>query len=162
MAAIFVCFAIGQPSDQPVPDVGARPATSFTTVDIFVDAGHHALAAYQVEFRGVIEEGSVKLVGIEGSGQAASPFGSPPAYDPAALANDVAAGGGGRVIIADFSTAAADLLPRGNARVARLHLVVESNTAGAAPVYTVTLIAAGAPDGAHIPATASVIEGKQQ
>lgn len=131
----------------------ARLSTRFVSVDIFVDSGDRPLAAYQVEFKGTVAQGAVKLVGIEGNADPGRAFSAPPGYDPAALAHD-------RVIIADFSTLPADRLPRGNSRVARLHLMIESPAPDAAPAYTVNLIAAGAPDGVHIQASASVIEGE--
>jgi hypothetical protein len=153
--ALVPCVAL---TVAPQPDTPAKPSVRFVSVDIFVDSGDAALAAYQVEFKGQLAEGlsgAVQLVGIEGSGGATGAvYTEPPAYDPAALSQN-------RVIIADFSTAAADKLPHGKSRVARLHLRIEapSAMADAKPTYSVNLIAAGAPDGTHIQATASVIEG---
>lgn len=138
------------------PDSPAGPVTRFASVEVYVDSGESPLAAYQVEFSGRIGDGvggGVKLVGIEG-GAAGTVFAAPPAYDPKALA-------GGRVVIADFSTLAGEKLPSGRSLVARLHLMLEipEGHAGARPEYVVKLIAAGSPDGAHIQASASVVEG---
>jgi hypothetical protein len=161
--ALVPCVALttapGQQSQPATPGGPAATVVRFTSVDIYVDPGDAALAAYQVEFKGQLAEGlngAVQLVGIEGSGGAkGTAYTEPPAYDPAALSQN-------RVIIADFSTAAADKLPHTKTRVARLHLRIEapSAMADAKPTYAVTLIAAGAPDGTHIQATASVIEGE--
>lgn len=158
--AIVPCVALTRTTQAPAqPDTPSQPRIIFTTVDVFVDSGAAPLAAYQVEFKGHLADGlagAVQLVGIEGGGGASgAAYTDPPAYDPAALSQN-------RVVIADFSTAAADKLPRGKARVARLHLRIEAPPAlaDAKPTYAVTLIAAGSPDGAHIQATASVVEGE--
>jgi hypothetical protein len=153
MLALVPCLALSTPrQDAAQPDAPAKPVVRFVIVDVFVDAGDRALAAYQVEFTGEIAGGSVKLVGIEGSGGAdGTAYTEPPAYDPAALQNE-------RVVIADYSTLAAHKLPHGNTRVARLHLMIEA-PADAAPEYTVNLIAAATPDGTKIQAPASVVEG---
>jgi hypothetical protein len=152
-AAVVAVLGAGAASlshGQPEP---AKAGAVFTSVDVYVDSGDTGLAAYQVEFVGEVDGGHVKLVGIEGSGGAAgSVFATPPAYDPAALA-------GNRVVIADFTTAAEGDLPRGSTRVARLHLMVESPGGAGRPVYRVVLVAAGSAVGAHIKATASVVEG---
>jgi hypothetical protein len=146
LALLLACVALGT-------GVGVQPAPHtprFAHVDVFIDAGAERLAAYQVEFVGEIEDGTVTLAGIEGSGGArGTAYSEPPAYDPAALA-------GGRVILADFSTAPD--VPSGRSRVARLHLMIDA-PADHAPAYSVTLMAAGSPEGGHIQATASVVEG---
>jgi hypothetical protein len=165
--ALVPCVALTaapEQQDQPATPGAppAAPSARFTSVDIYVDSGDSPLAAYQVEFKGQLADGlngAVQLVGIEGIGGGGGAKGmaytEPPGYDPAALSQN-------RVVIADFSTAAADKLPHGKTRVARLHLRIEAPPAlaDANPTYTATLIAAGAPDGTHIQATASVIEGE--
>lgn len=149
LLVISACLGIGPaPRVQP-----ADPPARFVNVDVFVDSGSTPLAAYQVEFIAEVAGGKATLVGIEGSGgpkgAEPAPFSEPPAYDPAALA-------GGRVIIADYSTAPS--LPVGRTRVARLHLMVEA-PADNAPTYRVELMAAGSNAGLHITATADVTQG---
>jgi hypothetical protein len=66
----------------------------------------------------------VVLVGIEGGeGGEHAAYAKPAYYDPAALAPE----GGGRVILAAYSTAKD--LPTGRTRVARLHVMVEGRGA---------------------------------
>lgn len=158
-AVILPCIALTTiPHQDTQPDRAKAPGMHFVYVDISIDSAAAPLAAYQVEFAGLFPDGvdgAVQLVGVEGSGgTTGTAFSSPPAYDPAALALN-------RVIIADFSTAPAADLPRGKFRVARLHLSVENKSgAPATPEYMVQIMAAGAPDGTRIQATASVIEGE--
>lgn len=157
-AVILPCIALTATSGHSQPDRAKAPGMHFVYVDISIDSAAAPLAAYQVEFAGLFPDGvdgAVQLVGVEGSGgTTGTAFSSPPAYDPAALALN-------RVIIADFSTAPAADLPRGKFRVARLHLSVENKSgAPATPEYMVQIMAAGAPDGTRIQATASVIEGE--
>ena len=82
--------------------------TRLVAVDVYVDSGELALAAYQFELRC----DSAEIVGIEG-GEPAH-FREPPRYDPAALQ-------GGRVVLAAFTTEPDP--PRGRVRVARVHLL---------------------------------------
>jgi hypothetical protein len=91
---------------------------------VFVDPSPgKRLAAWQVEYVGTVTDadgrsaGTIELVGVEG-GEKGSAFEKPGYYDPAALAKS-------RVIVAGFSTNAADTLPTGKVRVARLHVRVE-------------------------------------
>jgi hypothetical protein len=85
----------------------------FRAVDVYVDSKDKPLAAYQLEFS--VTNGNAKIVGIEGGGHPA--FSEPPFYDPKAMQQE-------RVILAAFSTAAADKLPTGKTRVATIHLQV--------------------------------------
>ena len=93
---------------HPTPDPAAP---RFAAIDVFVETGDVALAAYQLDLRAVT--GDVRIVGIEGGEHAE--FADPPYYDPAAMQGD-------RVIIAAFSTEAADLLPTGRTRIATIHV----------------------------------------
>jgi hypothetical protein len=103
----------------------------YRAIDVWVDAGDAALAAYQIE---IVAEGEGTVTGVEGGEPA--PFRAPPYYDPAALA-------GGRIILAAFTTA--DGAPTGRIRVARIH-VMETG-----PVtYRAALLAAAAPGGRRI------------
>ncbi|HMP81640.1 MAG TPA: hypothetical protein PKA41_02900 [Verrucomicrobiota bacterium] len=91
--------------------VESFPAVRFRTVDIFVDSKGAPLAAYQIEF--AVTNGNAKIVGIEGGENPA--FTKPPYYDPKAMQQD-------RAIIAAFSTAATETLPKEKTRVATIHL----------------------------------------
>ncbi|MEZ6243445.1 MAG: hypothetical protein R3B57_10425 [Phycisphaerales bacterium] len=133
---LLAALALGGSGPQPTGfklsgyDLHAEaPPTEFFALDVYVDAGDDELAAWQVEYSGASMVGNVKLVGVEGGESPA--FSPAPHYDPAALA-------GGRVIIAAYSTDAD--LPRGETRVARLHLAAPQD---AEITHTVNLIAAG-------------------
>ncbi len=88
--------------------------TRFTSMEILIDSGAEALAAWQLEWSDPSDRAS--LVGIEGGEHDA--FAEPARYDPRALA-------GGRVVLAAFSLD--EELPRGRTRVARLHLEVRGD-----------------------------------
>ena len=104
-------------------------AARFEAVDVYVDSGQSALAAYQFEL--TVASGNATIVGVEGGEHAA--FASAPYYDPAALA-------GGRIIISALSTGSE--LPAGRTRVARVHMRVEG-TAEYGAALTVAGDAAG-------------------
>ncbi len=87
----------------------AAPEWRFSAVDVLVDPLGRDLAAYQIEVDA--ESDDLQIVGVEG-GEHAS-FREPPYYDAAAL-------GGGRIIIAAFSTS--EQLPDVRSRVATLHV----------------------------------------
>ena len=114
---------------------GEAPApVTFGYVDIYLDSGEAALAAYQVDFSA--EHESARIVGVEGGDHAA--FGAAPYFDPAAT-------GGERVVIGAFSTAKD--LPRGKTRVARIHLEL---TAGAVHHFNTELLTAATAGGEKI------------
>lgn len=157
--AILALAALGFVASAPQPegfDLGnvlddlraPVAATEFIAVDVYVDAGADELAAWQVEYSGVSARGDVKLVGVEGGESPA--FSPAPHYDPAALA-------GGRVIIAAYSTGAG--LPRGETRIARLHLAAP---AGAEIAHTVNLIAAGNRVGHRLKASVRLVRLETQ
>lgn len=129
---------------QDAADAGTQAAPRFAWVDISIDSGSAALAAYQLELSS--DAGKFQIVGIEGGDHAA--FREPPYYDPAALK-------AGRVILAAFSTD--DALPTGSTRVARVHVMLED----AAPHYIATLKVAATADGTTIPVQVTVTEGAQ-
>jgi len=83
----------------------------FVAVDLWIDAHHHALAAWQIEFDA---PGNVEIVGIENGDFAADP----PHYDPAAMMNN-------RAILAQYSLDDDLHAHAGEMRVATLHLRVE-------------------------------------
>jgi hypothetical protein len=118
----------------------AGATVRFTFVDVFIDAGEHLLAAYQLEL--AAEVGDVKIVGIEGGENAA--FKEPPYYDPAAIRRD-------HVILAAFSTD--QQLPKGPTRVARIHVQI---TGDVVPQYAVQLTVAASTDGKKMSAKVSL------
>ncbi len=128
---------------EPEP---SGPQVRFAPLDVYVDSGGAALAAYQFELTATA--GEVAIVGIEGGEHAA--FKEAPYYDPAALAKD-------RVIIAAFSTDR--ILPRGRTRVARVHLQIRGEQE---PDYSIKLIVAASADGKEIPATITFEQGEQE
>ncbi len=83
---------------------------TFRTANIFIDSGREALAAYQVEI--TYDKEHVKIVGLEGGETGA--FSEPPYYDAAGME-------GGRIVVAAF-TSDDNKNPKGNTRVARVHL----------------------------------------
>jgi len=100
----------------------AGPAR-FVPVDVYIDSGARPLAAYQFEFVAK----NAQIVGLEGGD---SVFKDAPYYDPAAL-HPSAPSPDERIVVAAFSTAAD--LPRGNTRIARLHLMMNGMAPDATP-----------------------------
>ena len=105
---LLVAVLLGTWLAQPAV---TNQAVQFRAVDIFIDSKETPLAAYQLEFR--VKTGDAKVVGVEGGEHPA--FKDAPFYDPQAIQHE-------RVIIAAFSTAAADKLPEGKTRVATIHV----------------------------------------
>ena len=118
------------------PDVADEDAVRFEAIDVFVDSGSNALAAYQFELAS--ESPGVEIVGIEGGEHAA--FEEPPFYDPKAMNNN-------RVILAAFNTG--DNLPSGRSRVARIHVQLQGS---GAKQYRTELKASATTDGQKIQA----------
>jgi len=112
---------------------------AFKIVDIYADSHGVAIAAYQLEWS--ITSGNARIVGIEGSPQAAF---KQPYYDRHALQ-------GRRVIVAAFSTAASSSLPAGKIRLASIRIEV---SAGTACKYQIDRIEAADPAGKHLSITA--------
>jgi hypothetical protein len=125
---------------QPPAVVAQPPAVRFAAVDVYIDSSE-PLAAWQFE----LEEssGSMKVVGIENGDSSA--FAGTPHYDRDAVAQDRAE----RIVVADYSLAARDELPRGQTRVATVHVRL---TGGRMPDFRLQLIAAGDVEGRSIPA----------
>ena len=120
----------------------------FSAVDIFVDSNSTPLAAWQLEFAAT--NGTVKIVGIEGGDHDA--FRHPPFYDPKAMQHE-------RVILAAFSTDAAEKLPTGRTRVATIHLQILGSQQ---PAFELKLHAAAGPDGNRISVSATFEERKSK
>lgn len=116
-------------------------------VEIWIDSHDQRLAAYQLEFKPT--SGNVSIVGIEGG--ESGPFAHPPYYDPGAMMSE-------RVIIADFSTAAAESLPTGRFRIATIHVRISGD---AEPAYAATLSIAATIGGKTIPADVTLNTGRQ-
>jgi hypothetical protein len=114
----------------------------FEAVDIYVDSGAKALAAYQLEFR--VRNVEAKIVGVEGGSHAA--FREPPFYDPKAIQQE-------RVILATFNTSAANKLPKNKTRVATIHLQI---TGRKESEFTVKLKTAASANGEKISAEATL------
>jgi hypothetical protein len=118
--------------------IGLGQDARFVAIDIYVDAGDRALAAYQIEITaGDATERGTRIVGVEGGEPQC--FASPPYYDPKALE-------GRRIIVAAFTTDPD--APRGKMRVARLHFFEERS---GEIDYRAEAIAAAAPGGERIP-----------
>ena len=96
-------------------------ASRFVAIEVYADTGDTPLAAWQVEI-----QSDAKIVGVEGPQE-------PPYYDPAALQ-------GGRIILAQFTTAPQP--PAGRVLVARVHMVESGRS-----YYVAKLMAAAAPGG---------------
>ena len=120
-----------------------RARVRFSPVDIYLDSGNTALAAYQFELKAT--KGSIKIVGVEGSDHAA--FREAPYYDPAALTQD-------RIVIAAFNTG--NDLPTGRTRIARVHLEI---TGDAEPRYELKPIVTADAEGREISAKLTLERG---
>ncbi|MGQ9589648.1 MAG: hypothetical protein ACUVYA_05055 [Planctomycetota bacterium] len=137
-ALLFVLAAVS------ARETGSAGGIRFRALDVFVDAGAEALAAYQVEISAesdgheAMSGTEPKIVGVEGGEPEA--YASPPYYDPAALQ-------GGRIVLAAFTTA--DAPPRGRMRVARIHM---AEPEGTEVRCSTRLVVAAAPGGSRIEA----------
>lgn len=118
----------------------------FAAIDITLDSRGSGLAAYQVELRSVVSDGSspkLTFVGVEGGEHTA--FASPPTYDPEALR-----GPSERLVLAALAPSEMNnQLPVSDTRVARVHVMIEGK---GSLVVRATLIAAGKADGTRIDA----------
>ena len=120
--------------------------TRFQAVDIFIDSRQDPLAAYQLEF--FVKNGNARVVGVEGGEHPA--FKEAPFYDPKAIQQE-------RVIIAAFSTSAADKLPKARTRVATIHLQI---TGHQKPEFHLRLETAATSNGNKIPVAGTFEERK--
>jgi hypothetical protein len=148
LAALILLILGAALAAQTVSPSQSSPRAKFVTCDIIIDSGQTPLAAWQIDFHGTVDGGTVELVGVGGGsdqGDNAKPFAAPPFYDPEALAHD-------RIVIAAFSTAKPELLPTGSTRVARLHLRITGDNA-LKPELSATLITAADSAGVKITPT---------
>ena len=120
----------------PTADNGIR----FEAVDVFIDSGNQALAAWQLELQST--QNAIEIVGIEGGQHAA--FSQPAFYDPQAM-------NGNRVVLAAFSTAKD--LPHGKTRVARIHIQCQGRNV---TEYKTSLVVTADAEGEAIPASLSI------
>ena len=140
VGASVVCglmfLAAGLSTDREVEPT----AMTFEAVEVYIDSGTRALAAFQFEL--LDRSAQAKIVGVEGGDHPV--FREPPYYDPAALQNR-------RIVIAAFDTGSE--LPVGKTRVATLHMVVPADRV---PDYAATLTVAGTTGGADITKTCKI------
>src|SRR5216117_3157588 len=139
---ILLVMLIGTLLAQPAATDGTR----FQAVDIFIDSRQDPLAAYQLEF--FVKNGNARVVGVEGGEHPA--FKEAPFYDPKAIQQE-------RVIIAAFSTSAADKLPKARTRVATIHLQI---TGHQKPEFHLRLETAATANGNKIPVAGTFEERK--
>lgn len=120
-------------------------------VHVYIDPKGRRLAAWQFELSG--GKTGAEVVGVEGgegvfTGQAERS--DRPYYDPAALR----ASGYGRIIVGDFTTADAQVLPTGEVRVASIHYRLKGEAGergeGAEAKFEATLAAAADAEGKAI------------
>lgn len=130
----------------PAPAPGAPGTGTYTALDLYIETDE-PLAAYQLELAAA-ERGRVQIVGVEGGEHPL--FSDAPYYDKRGMAGD-------RVILAELSTASAAELPRGRARVARVHVRFEG---AALPPLELRLVTAGNAAGRRIEAKLTMEEGE--
>ena len=116
----------------------------FETLDIYIDSSA-PFAAWQIELSD--RTGNLVIVGVE-NGEARA-FEKAPYYDMDA----VESGAANRLILASYSLAESNELPRGRTRVATVHVMVTGDTA---PELNTRIVAAY--DGSKLDATASIVK----
>ena len=121
----------------------AAQAPRFVPVDIVLDSPE-PVAAWQFELSD--PNGAIKIVGIENGESTA--FDRAPYYDRDATQR----GAVERVVVADYTLAAAAELPRGQVRIATVHVLVVDETD-----LRVTLVAAATAEGRPIDASISFV-----
>jgi len=124
------------------PPAGFAPPVRFAAIDIYVQSTE-PLAAWQFELTETT--GAMAVVGVENG--SAPAFADAPRFDLAAIDADRA----DRIIVADYSLADSDELPRGRTRIATVHVRL---TGTQTPEFHLELIAAGNAAGQPIPADA--------
>ena len=143
--AVILALALCSPLLVGEADI-VSSGVHFLGMDLWVDSGEEALAAYQVEI--TYDRNSVKIVGLEG-GQGGT-YKNAPYYDQNGFES-------GRIIVAAFTTGTD--APRGRTRVARIHVAVEGNVP---PELTCRLMAAAKPGGRRISPKVELIPTLQE
>lgn len=134
--AMLIASVLSAGMMQSIATPSADSHVRFANIQVVIDSHDQPLAAYQLELKAT--SGDVKIVGIEGGEHAQ--FSQPPYYDPAAMQQE-------RVIIAAFSTARSEALPKGQTRVATIHLQI---TGDVQPQFTSELTACATANGKSI------------
>lgn len=122
----------------------AQDDVRFASVEVYLDSPA-PVAAWQFELTDT--NGAMKVVGVE-NGQSDAYTGTP-YYDREA----VQLGTVDRIVIADFSLAAATQLPTGTFRIATIHLVLSGAND---PEFSLNLVTATTHDGERIDASISL------
>ena len=132
----FLCFA-----SSAFAENGLR----FEAVDVYLDTTE-SVAAWQFELSD--KYGKMKVVGVE-SGESTA-YRHAPYYDREA----VRLGEADRIVVADYSLADVDILPRGRTRIATIHLMLDGDDE---KDIESTLITATTHDGRVIDASISLV-----
>jgi hypothetical protein len=132
--------------------VAEPQSVRFAAIGVYVESPE-PLAAWQFEL--TESTGSMTVVGIENGDSPA--FAGAPRYDLGAVDADRA----DRIVVADYSLAAREELPRGRTRVATVHVRLMGTQA---PDFELELVTAGNADGRAIAALADLEldEGRAQ
>ena len=136
--ALFAVATATAGAEEP----GATANARFVPVEIHIDSPQ-PVAAWQFELAD--RAGTMRVAGIEGGGHPAFP--RAPYYDRRA----VAGGEADRIVVADYSLAPEDALPRGRVRLATLHLMLEAE-----PDFAPLLVTATTSEGKPIEASITV------
>jgi len=139
--AIATPIVMAQPERPPAPAREAG-ASTFQTLDIYLDPQGTPLGAYQFELTEA--DGRMTVVGLENGEHPA--FAQPPFYDESA----VSAGRADRVIAAAYSLRPPERLPTSRTRVCSVHVQIAGE---GEPEFVLNLVAAGNAAGRPIPAT---------
>ena len=121
----------------------ALQAPRFVAVEVHLESPE-PVAAWQFELAD--RAGAMRVVGIEGGGHDAFP--RAPYYDREVLAR----GDAPRIVLADYSLAEDEALPRGRMHLATMHLILDGE-----PDFALRLIKATNAEG--VPVTASIALG---
>lgn len=146
-ASIAVLMLLASLLESALRPARAAGPMRFGTVAVYVESGTSPLAAWQLDVAAAAPGSGVKIVGIEGGEHRV--FANPPYYDTRAMEHE-------RVIIAAFSTAAAENLPSGRTRVATIHYVADGD---GEPAWRAEVTASATTGGAEIPASVSLETG---
>ena len=143
VAALMLLAALPALADSPI---------GFVTVDVYIDVGE-PMAAWQLEL--AARTAGVRVVGVENGDSDA--FDGAPYYDREAVED----GRSDRIVVADYSLADENELPKGRVRVTTLHVMVSGTEA---PEFDTRLIVATSRRGASLDAeiSAEVFEGSKQ